>query len=362
MKRVACSIAVAGLAAVVLLHARAAPAEPAEAAGGGGPRPAFIIDTDMDNDDAAAIAYMCQEHRLGRIQLLGLTITNNGVGLPGKAIQHARCLLAQCGLPDLPVADANLPAPNAFPDSLRAGVDQTLDNALAGCDASDAPSAISAPELIRRLTAHADRDVRLLATGPLSNVAAAIAGRGGAVARDRIAAAYIMGGAVHVGGNLCCGVPDGFDNSQEFNFWTDPAAVRGVFDGLRPGAVTLIPLDATNFVPLTEAFDARLAQHPRTGAAAFVAAMVADPGVADSVPDGFLFWWDPLAAVAATTPGVVGYELDRISVIQSGPSMGALVRDHSGALMRVGISADQGQFEAVFLDTLDAVLGHHHGH
>lgn len=356
MKRVGCSIAVAGVTVAILLHARAAPAEPVDR---GARPPAFIIDTDMDNDDAAAIAYMCQEHRLGRIELLGLTITNNGVGLPGKAIQHARCLLAQCGLPDLPVADASLPAPNAFPDSLRAGVDLTLDNALAGCDASDAPSAISAPELLRRLVAHADRDVSLLATGPLSNIAAALTGRAGGVVRDRIAAAYIMGGAVHVGGNLCCGVPDGFDNSQEFNFWTDPAAARGVFDGLRPRTVTLVPLDATNFVPLTEAFDARLEEHPRTGAAAFVAAMVADPGVADSVPDGFLFWWDPLAAVAATTPGVVSYELDRLSVVQSGPSMGALVRDRSGATIRVGISADPRQFEAVFLSTLDAVPRHH---
>jgi len=97
----------------------------------------------MDNDDAAALAYLCQEHLLGHVRLLGVTITNNGVGLPGKAIKHTRCLLRQCGLPDLPVADATLPAPNRFPDSILVGTDQILDNSLPGCDASEAPSAIS---------------------------------------------------------------------------------------------------------------------------------------------------------------------------------------------------------------------------
>jgi purine nucleosidase len=47
-----------------------------------------------------------------------------------------------------------------------------------------------------------------------------------------------MGGAVHVGGNLCCGAPPGFGNSQEFNFWIDRAAVRDVFHNMQPRSVT----------------------------------------------------------------------------------------------------------------------------
>jgi len=76
------------------------------------------------------------------------------------------------------------------------------------------------------------------------------------------------------------------------------------------------------------------------------------------VPDGVLFWWDPLAAVAATTGGVVSYELDRISVVQDGPRMGALVVDASGAAMRVGIAADARRFETVFRSTLETVARH----
>jgi purine nucleosidase len=324
--------------------------------------PRFIVDTDMDNDDAAAIAYMCQEHRLGHLRLLGVTITNNGVGLPGRAIKHARCLLRQCGLPGVPVADASLPAPNQFPDDIRIPTDQILENISAGCDESEAPSSISAPDLLRALArAQGGHKVNLLATGPLSNVARALHDSEHGGFRDRVGAAFIMGGAVHVGGNLCCGVSDTFDNSQEFNFWTDPAAVRDVFDGLRPNTITLVPLDATNFVPLTAEYDALLQADPRTGAARYVAAMVADPGVADSVPFGFLFWWDPLAAVAATTDDVVTYERDRLAVVLTGAQQGALVSSPTGARMRVGVSADQQGFEAVFLQRLNAIA-HHHGH
>lgn len=196
MKRISCSTLVVVLA--VLAISRSTPAS----AGGGGDRevPRFIIDTDMDNDDAAAIAYMCQEHLLGHVRLLGVTITNNGVGLSGKAI---------------------------------------------------------------------------------------------------------------------------------------------------------------NFVPLLESFDELVEANPRTGAARFVAAMVADPGVADFVPDGFLFWWDPLAAVAATTNGVVRYVSDHIAVVQSGPRQGALVSDPTGVVLRIGVFADQQRFQKIFLERLNALL--HHG-
>jgi len=39
----------------------------------------------MDFDDAAALAYLSQEHKNGRIQLRAVTVTNSGVGLPGLA-------------------------------------------------------------------------------------------------------------------------------------------------------------------------------------------------------------------------------------------------------------------------------------
>jgi len=47
-------------------------------------------------------------------------------------------------------------------------------------------------------------------------------------------------------------------------------------------------------------------------------------------------------------------------VVQSGPSMGALVIDPSGDAIRVGVAADQQGFEARFLAVLNAAR-HPHG-
>jgi purine nucleosidase len=252
------------------------------------------------------------------------------------------------------LSSAGIPAVEIHED------EPTLENVFAGCAESEAPSAVTAPDLLRELAgSHGHGKVTLLATGPLSNIAQALHDSTNGSFRDQVDATFVMGGAVHVGGNLCCGVSATFDNSQEFNIWTDPAGASDTFNLLRSDTVTLIPLDATNFVPLLESFDALLEANPQTGAARFVAAMVADPGVADSVPAGFLFWWDPLAAVAATTHNVVRYESDRITVVQSGPQQGALVAGSTGASMRVGIFADQQKFQSVFFRRLNATPHHH---
>jgi len=70
MKRIACLTILVTLAALAISRST-----PASTGKGGREVPSFIIDTDMDNDDAAAIAYMCQEHLLGHVRLLGVTIT-----------------------------------------------------------------------------------------------------------------------------------------------------------------------------------------------------------------------------------------------------------------------------------------------
>jgi purine nucleosidase len=95
-----------------------------------------------------------------------------------------------------------------------------------------------------------------------------------------------MGGAVHVGGNLCCGAQVGYDNSQEFNIWIDPAAAQTVFTSLPTMRVRLIPLDATNQVPVTPAFVARLQADHHTAEADLVAAIASDPTTTELITLG----------------------------------------------------------------------------
>ncbi len=318
-----------------------------------------VFDTDMDFDDAAALAYLSQEHKRGRIDLRAVTVTNNGVGLSGLAIKNARCLLRRFGLGHVPVADSSpLPAHIAPPEA-RIVVELVMASVLLGCLESTQPAPVSAERLLVDSIRNAPSDVVLVATGPLSNVAAAFrldaAGPPRATTLlDHLAGAYVMGGAVHVPGNLCCTTTLGFDGSQELNMWIDPPAAQQAFASLSGSPVSLIALDATRHVPLTAAFAERLRNDQQTPEAQLVAAIANHPVVALGGALTPAYWWDPLTAVAAMRPGVVSYEDARIAVVvPDGTQSGRTVASPDGVAMRVGVSADRAGFEQVFIDALN---------
>src|SRR5262249_2785271 len=156
------------------------------------------------------------------------------------------------GLTSIPVADSQLQGKNAFPLPIKDDVKTVLAGVFAGCNESSAPSAQSAPALLTELILAEKGKVRLIVTGPLTNVAAALQMDQNKQLVEKIEAVQIMGGAVHVGGNLCCGADMlGFSNTQEFNIWADPAAAAKVFGAFPPGVIKLVSLDATQFVPVT---------------------------------------------------------------------------------------------------------------
>jgi inosine-uridine nucleoside N-ribohydrolase len=297
----------------------------------------------MDWDDAATLAYLAQEDKLGRIDLRAVTVVNNGAGFPGRAIRHARCLVEKLGLKDVRIADGSAAAPNAMPAELRESIDRIVAGLVPGCTASDAPSRLRAPQLIRRVLA-GEPSAQLIVTGPLSNVAAA-----SPVAAHRVTS---MGGAVGVPGNLCCGTPPDFDGSQEFNYWMDPAAGRAVLEN-SAGRVRLVPLDATNDVPITPAFAERLRSDHHTPAADIALGIATHPELADFLAAGQLFWWDPVAAMSAIRPGTVTFETGRLTVVQQGPSAGRTVLSRTGGRVRFAAASDAAAFEQRFIDTLN---------
>ncbi|TDD11873.1 nucleoside hydrolase [Nonomuraea deserti] len=305
--------------------------------------PAVIFDTDMDFDDAATLAYLAQEDQAGRIDLRAITVTNNGAGLPGRAIRHARCLAERLGLRDVMIADGSETGPNAFPADLRLLFDRVLEAATPGCAGDETPSRLRAPKLIAKVL-RADPSTQIIATGPLSNVAAALPS-----SASRLTS---MGGAVKVPGNLCCGTPPEFDGTQEFNYWLDPAGARAALTRSR-GDVRMVSLDAANEVPITAAFLDRLGADHRTPAADTVLEIVTHPEVQPLIADGLLYWWDPLAAMSAVRPGHVEFTRGRVDVVPDGPSAGRTVLSPSGRMLRYGVTADTAAFERRFLDTLN---------
>lgn len=317
-----------------------------------------IYDTDADFDDIVALAALAEQHIQRRIDLRAVTVTNNGAGLPGKGYKHVRCLLDSLGLSDIPVADATYDLPHAFPDQLRFAIDLILDASIPICEAGNTPSTRSAGDLLADEIEDSDGPVILIMTGPVTNVARAIERLdrehpGHTVALiDR---AYVEGGAFNGSAGLE-GVP-GFDGTQTLNIWGDPTAAQSVFKSLRPGALYLVSHDATDFVPVRLDYVAQITANAQTPAAGYVATVMNHPLLVGAVQAGLaVFWWDPLAALAATNNQLVDYQWKQVAVIQDGVSSGRTVESPTGTWMRVGVSADTALFESTLLNVLNGTV------
>jgi inosine-uridine nucleoside N-ribohydrolase len=163
-----------------------------------------------------------------------------------------------------------------------------------------------------------------------------------------------MAGAVHVPAGVCCEDSLLYDGSQELNVFADPAAAQKVIAGAAPGTLTLVAVDATNHVPLTKEFTARLKADDHTPEAATVLSLASNPVLANAGSlMGGVFWWDPLAAVSLLHPSLLSTETDPLSVVQSGRATGQTAITATGTPTRVAISADQAAFEQDFIDGLN---------
>ncbi len=156
-----------------------------------------------------------------------------------------------------------------------------------------------------------------------------------------------MGGALRVPGNLGDGGYFKTDNTTaEWNFFVDPLAAERVFaSGAR---ITLVPLDATNRVPIDAAFLREFAAQARTPLGRFVA-QVLETG-RKFIEENFYFAWDPLAAVALVAPGVLVTQPAALEVRQKPPEEGRSVeRSGRRANARVARDADAATFKRIFL-------------
>jgi len=341
-------------ALALLLMLLLSPPATVRAQAGGAPVP-VVFDTDMDFDDSAALSYLAAAHKLGLIELKAVTVTSAGNGYSGSAIRHARCILQRVGLPQVPVADSTATGAHAFPPEARLAVDLVLEDVLLGCLQPSTHSLEPAPALLARMANAAHGRLMVVATGPLTNVAAALPLLAAVPGQAQpLGQVYIMGGAIHVAGNLCCTTTLPYNNTQELNLWADPAAAQAVFAALGP-VVSLVPLDATADVPITEATvgNLNLPQNQSTPEAKLVAAIVDNPIVQVGVLDGLAYWWDPLTAVAATRSGVVSYQSGTVSVVQSGAASGRVQLTPGGAPLRYAMAAHAALFEQDFIDVLN---------
>jgi purine nucleosidase len=316
-------LARAAVTALVLLAAA-----PAVASARG---PALIVDTDMDFDDTAALAYLGQADRLGMIDLRAVTVDISGVGLKGSGLAHARCELRKLGMPLVPTTDGDRDGVNNFPEFQRELLDGVIAGGVAPCAASTRSEGLAA-ELLAASVLLGGPEVDVLTLGPLTNLAEALH-RYPFIA-SRIDHLYIEGGDT--------------SGAEDFNLWADPSAAHEVVAALS-GKITMTGPNATQHVPITTAFRNRLSADQHTTAAGIVLALATNPLIVGASDGNGAFWWDPLSAVALTVPGVVSYAPLRVSIDANGTT----VPDSHGSRVSFATGADQARFENAFLNGLN---------
>jgi pyrimidine-specific ribonucleoside hydrolase len=304
----------------------------------------IVIDTDMALDDWMAILYLLQRTD---VEVLAVSVTGAGEVHCEPGIQHALDLLALAGSPEITVAcgsESPTEGDHAFPDWLRDNVD-----ALAGLTLDPNPTAPfdgTAVELLINTIQESPEKVTLITLGPLTNVAEALEADPTII--ENLEMIYIMGGAVDVPGNVGFMV-DG-NAVAEANIYVDPHAAGVVFASGAP--ITLVPLDATNHVPITMDFYERLGEDHSTPEADFVYQALTTQ--VDFINSGGYFFWDPLAAAIATDETLATIEERNLTVIEEeGAESGQTLEAETGSPIRVAVEANGEQFEAGFLDILN---------
>lgn len=191
-------------------------------------RPAIILDCDPGHDDVVAILVAAR-----RAELLGITTVAGNAPLEATT----RNALVTCQLfgIDVPVVaghDRPLVAPPRFAPHIHgsSGLDGPV---LPPLTRAAAPG--HAVEFLLEQT-RARPGAWIVATGPLTNVAAALRRDPGLV--DRVSGIALMGGGIAFGNRTA---------AAEFNIWADPEAADIV---VRAGAprLVLVPLDVTHQV------------------------------------------------------------------------------------------------------------------
>jgi inosine-uridine nucleoside N-ribohydrolase len=310
---------------------------PAQSPAGATPRP-IVIDTDMDSSDVMALPYLLT---LPGREVLAITVTGTGVAHCPPGAANARAIAQAVGS-DVPTACGPNPRDgelNPFPDAWRYpadelyGIDLALEAARTGGG--------GAVELLAEVLEGSDQPVEVLTLGPLTNVAALLDGVPSAA--ERISRLIVMGGSIEAPGNV---EEDAGPGAPEWNIWADPEAARAVFSASIP--ITLVPLDATDDVPIEPGFFETLeADHQAVGADLAYELLARNPFLVS----GTQFFWDQLASAVLEAPEIVTVETMRLA-IGEGADLGRTMRSEAGRSVEVATSADRSRFEAVFLDGL----------
>jgi len=200
-----------------------------------------VLDCDPGHDDAMAILLAAASPAL-RLEAITTVAGNQTLD---KVTLNARRVCTVAGIRDVPIAagrDRPMRREPIVADEIHGS------SGLDGFEWPEPTVPLDARDGVDLLVEVAHRDERpltVVATGPLTNVAAAL--ERSATLADRLERISVMGGAIGLGN---------WTPSAEFNIHADPEAAQLVLDSGVP--VTLVPLEVTHRALATDEILARI--------------------------------------------------------------------------------------------------------
>jgi pyrimidine-specific ribonucleoside hydrolase len=303
-----------------------------------------ILDTDMGIDSVMGLLYLL---KVPEVEVAAITVVH-GIADVKPGSRNALRILELTGNSGIPVAVGRrrpLRGRRAFPEFWKPQA-----NTLGGAKLPAAPGrpGKKAVDLILSTLEASPEPMTVIAMGPLTNIALALEKNPGIV--DKIDEVAVMGGALSVPGNVGTPFVGIHNNAAEWNFYLDPhAAERVLASGVR---IRLMPLDASQVLPVTPEFVDRIRTRPRDQTSELLLSLL--EAVGDGVEAGWYYFWDVLAAVATARPDVLACREEAIEVVtQEGPLLGQTRAAADGIRVCVVEDINRQAFEE---DLLQAIL------
>jgi purine nucleosidase len=296
------------------------------------------FDHDAGVDDLLSVIFLLGMQDLS---VLGIGVTPADCYLP-TGLPATLKILQLLGHSQIPVSGGTLEGVHPFPDVWRAHSD--LVDGLPILNAKPYPPAnlLPAHELLINTLRSATEKVTLLFTGPLTHLAAAL--NAAPELESKIERLYWMGGAVDVRGNVAAPEAPEADGTAEWNvYWDAPSAAR-VWQSSIP--ITLVGLDATDKVPVTQEFVDRLGQQRQ-----YLLSDLAYQCWLFTFGTGYHLW-DTLTTLALGYPDIVSIKDVPTTIITSGPSEGRTQPDPNGRIVQVAYDVDPARVYNTVLDLL----------
>jgi purine nucleosidase len=261
------------------------------------------------------------------------------------AVKASRALLQFLGMGSIPVFASDNAGVHPFPDEWRkdsirlANLPELAALSKKNFD-SPAPSAVE--QIVGLLSGHEMFDI--LETGPLTNIAEAL--QKAPNIQSHIRRIFVMGGAVHVPGNV---EMPGHDGTAEWNFYNNPEAARRVVSSGIP--ITLVSLDSTNQVPVTRDFMARLKAQQRFPVSRlfYEAWGVINAKIEAGNYQNTYFFWDTLAAAVLLRQDLVKTVSEKVVVVVQGKSQGRVMESPNGQSVDMVTTVDPNRLHEAIL-------------